>query len=320
MRQVARASLALALVSCALAPTDAPTEAPATPTRQTLVIHGTGDVSLDPSHVTALRRHGYGWAWSGLEGLFSGDDLTVVNLECAATDLVDPVPKAFTIRCDPRALPAARRAGVDVASLANNHAYDHGPAGLVDSLDRIRGARIVPVGAGVDRAEALRAARFAIDGWNVAVVGIDQVLDPVDAVAGPRKPGTAAGHDVALAMRAVRDAATSADLVVVMIHWGVELDTQPRRYQVRQAHRMVDAGADVIFGGHPHTLQPMETYRGRPIFYSLGNLVWPRGTSAGNETAIAEITVDPDGTIHGRLLPAGLASDGHPVLLSLASA
>jgi poly-gamma-glutamate capsule biosynthesis protein CapA/YwtB (metallophosphatase superfamily) len=309
LRLVARVSVALTLASCAVPSTGAPTR-----TKGTLVIHGTGDVSLDPAQIPAFGTHGYDWAWSGLDGLFGRDDLTVVNLECPATDLVDPEPKAFTFRCDPQALPAARRAGVEVVNQANNHAYDEGPAGLVDSLRQIRTAGLTPVGAGSDRAEALRAATFQINGWKVAVLGIDEVLDPVDEVAGPDKPGTAAGHDFGLALRAVRDAAASSDLVVVMIHWGVELEARPRAYQVEQAHRMVDAGADVIFGGHSHRLQPIETYRGRPIFYSLGNLVWPHLTAAGSASAVAEVTVYADGTVRGRLLPAVLVSDGHPVL------
>ena len=185
-------------------------------------------------------------------------------------------------------------------SQANNHAYDQGPAGLVDSLEVIRAAGLASVGAGADESEALRAARFEIRGWKVAVVGIDQVLDPLDQVAGPNKPGTAAGHDFRLVLRAVRDAAASSNLVFVMIHWGVELEERPRPYQVRQAHRMIDAGADVIFGAHPHVLQPMEEYRGRPIFYSLGNLVWPRISEETSATAVAEVTVAPDGTIHAQ--------------------
>ena len=311
LRWVAAVSMALTLASCvggSTGPAD-------TQTRGTLVIHGTGDVSLDPSQIPAFRTHGYGWAWSGLGGLFGRDDLTVVNLECPVTDIVDPEPKAFTFRCDPQALLAARRAGVDVMSQANNHAYDQGPAGLVDSVDAIRAAGLSSVGAGADGSEALRAARFRIHRWTVAVVGIDQVLDPPDQVAGPDKPGTAAGHNFGLALRAVQAAAVSSDLVLVMIHWGVELEAQPRAYQVRQAHRMIDAGADVIFGSHPHVLQPLETYRGRPIFYSLGNLVWPRISPATSATAIAEIIVAPDGAIQATLLPVEIVSDGHPELV-----
>jgi poly-gamma-glutamate capsule biosynthesis protein CapA/YwtB (metallophosphatase superfamily) len=308
LRWVVGLSMALTLASCAVASTPTMDQA----TRGSLVIHGTGDVSLDPSQIPAFRTHGYDWAWSGLGGLFGRDDLTMVNLECPVTDIVDPEPKAFTFRCDPQALPAARRAGVDVMSQANNHAYDQGPAGLVDSVDTIRGAGLTSVGAGADEAAALRAARFEINGWTVAVVGIDQVLDPLDQVAGPTKPGTAAGHDFRLALRAVRDAAASSDLVLVMIHWGVELEARPRPYQFRQAHRMVDAGADVVFGAHPHVLQPMETYRGRPIFYSLGNLVWPRISKEASVTAVAEVIVAPDGTIRARMLPVEIVSNGHP--------
>jgi len=303
--------MALTLVSCAVAST--PTSGP--DTRGTLVIHGTGDVSLDPSQIQAFRTHGYDWAWSGLRGLFDRDDLTMVNLECPVTDIMDPAPKAFTFRCDPQALPAARRAGVDVVSQANNHAYDQGPAGLMDSLDAIRAAGLASVGAGADESDALRAATFEVHGWTVAVVGIDQILDPPEQVAGPDKPGTAAGHDFGLALRAVRDAAASSDLVFVMIHWGVELEAQPRPYQGRQAHRLVDAGADVIFGAHPHVIQPLETYRGRPIFYSLGNFVWPRISKEASPSAFAEVVIAPDGTIQARMVPIEIVSDGHPVVM-----
>jgi hypothetical protein len=292
---------------------------PTSPARGTLVIHGTGDVSLDPAYLPVFRSKGYGWAWSGLGGLFERDDLTVVNLECPATRVVAPVPKQFNFRCDPAALPSARRAGVDVANQSNNHAYDQGPDGLVDSLKRIRAAGLTPVGAGRNRDEALRAAVFELKGWSVAVVGIDEVLDPITMAAGPNTPGTAAGHDFGLAMKAVRDAAADADVVVVAIHWGVELDTRPRPYQIAEAHRLIDAGADVIFGAHSHRLQPMETYRGRPIFYGLGNFVWPHLSEAGSTTAVAEVTVEPGGSgaaarFRGRLLPAFIVSDGHPVL------
>jgi hypothetical protein len=293
-----------------------PAEATPTPEphRGTLLIHGTGDVSLDPSYIGAFASNGYDWAWSGLGGLFERDDLTVINLECPATTVVAPVPKEFRFRCDPDALPAAERAGVEVANQSNNHAYDQGPDGLVDSIRRIRAAGLTPVGAGRNEDEALRAALFDIKGWKVAVLGIDEVLDPLDMVAGTDKPGTAAGHDFGLALRAVRDAARRSDLVVVMIHWGVELDTRPRDYQVDEAHRLIDAGADIIFGGHSHRLQPMELYHRRPVFYSLGNFVWPHLSEEGSTTGVAEVRVTPTGAFHARLLPAYIVSDGHPVL------
>jgi poly-gamma-glutamate synthesis protein (capsule biosynthesis protein) len=290
-----------------------PTPSP-TPPRERIVIHGTGDVSLDPDYIPAFRSNGYGWAWSGLDGLFREDDLTVINLECPSTDIVAPIPKTFSFRCDPAALPVAKRFGVDVANLANNHGYDHGPDALLDSIRNVERADLVAVGAGRDAEEADAPRYVDVKGWRIGIVGVGEVLDPLDQVSTGDEPGTSVGHDFPRALRAIREAETNADLVVVSIHWGVELDTQPREYQVDEAHRMIDAGADVIFGHHAHRLQPMDTYEGRPIFYGLGNFVWPNFSVAGSTTAVAEVVVFPNGGIRGRLLPAFIESPGHPVL------
>jgi poly-gamma-glutamate capsule biosynthesis protein CapA/YwtB (metallophosphatase superfamily) len=281
-----------------------------------LVIHGTGDVNLDPSYIPALASNGYGWAWSGLGGLFRHDDLTVINHECPSTDIVAPLEKRFVFRCDPDALDDARRAGVDVANLANNHGFDQGRDGLLDSIRNFERADIVPIGAGASQEEADAPAYIEANGWTIGLVGVGEVTDPDSQVAVGEEIGTSVGRDFGRALRAIREAEANADVVIVVIHWGVELDTQPRDYQVDEAHRMIDAGADVIFGSHAHRLQPMDSYDGKPVFYGLGNFVWPRFSAEGSTTAVAEVVVRPDGSITGRLLPATIVSDGHPVLNS----
>jgi poly-gamma-glutamate capsule biosynthesis protein CapA/YwtB (metallophosphatase superfamily) len=292
----------------------AATPTPSEGSKQKIVIHGTGDVSLDPSYIPAFRTNGYGWAWSGLEGLFTRDDLTVINHECPSTEIVAPLSKTFVFRCDPEALDEASDAGIEVASLANNHGFDHGPQALLDSIRNLRRAGIVPIGAGASEQEADAPAYVEVKGWTIGLVGVGEVTDPDSQVADGDEIGTAVGHEFARAIRAIREAQDNADLVIVVIHWGVELDTQPREYQVDEAHRMIDAGADVIFGHHAHRLQPMDTYRGRPIFYGLGNFVWPSFSVEGSTTAVARVVVRPDGTLTGTLLPAYIVSDGHPVL------
>jgi hypothetical protein len=285
------------------------------PTKGMLLIHGAGDVSLDPSFVPTFRTHGYAWAWTGLNGLFKTDDLTVVNLECAVSNLGSPVPKVFNFRGDPAALPAMRAAGVDVANMANNHSYDYGPAALLDTRKNLIANDIAPVGAGQDPTQANAPAIFEVNGWMIAVLGFDKVVDPYpDAIAAPGHPGTADGHDYDAMVAAVKAAAAQADLVIVDVHWGVELDTQPRADDVVLAHRFIDAGADIIFGGHSHRLQPMETYKGKLIFYSLANFVWPDFSVASATTAVAEVTVSPGGKLTGRLIPVFVTDAGHPVL------
>ena len=298
------------------APSLVPSPSPTPPHRGRLVIHGTGDVSLDPSYIPNFQTYGYDYAFSGLGGLFKRDDLTVVNLECPAATGGSKWPgKQFNFRCDPDALPVMRRAGVEVAHQGNNHAYDYGPEALLESRRNIRRAGMASTGTGKDPEQAEAPARFDINGWRIAVVGFDQVLDPQpEEQAQPGHPGTACGHDVDCMVAATERAAADADLVIVVIHWGVELDTAPRAEQVEEAHRFIDAGADVIFGHHAHRLQPMGTYKGRPIFYGLGNFVWPNHSVAGATTAVAEVVVTPSGKLRGRLLPAYIESAGHPVL------
>jgi len=285
------------------------------PAKGTLVIHGAGDVNLDPSFIPNFEVHGYAWAWSGLDGLFKTDDLTVVNLECAVSNLGAPVPKEFNFRGDPKALPAMNMAGVEVANMGNNHSYDFGPDALIDTRKNLLANEIAPVGAGKDPAQANAAAILEVNGWTIAVVGFDKVVDPYpDAIAGPGHPGTADGHDTDAMVAAVKAAAKQAEIVIVAIHWGVELDTEPRPDDVDLAHRFIDAGADIIFGGHSHRLQPMEKYKGKVIFYSLANFVWPDFSEAGATTAVAEVTVSAKGKLTGRLIPAFIEDAGHPVL------
>jgi poly-gamma-glutamate capsule biosynthesis protein CapA/YwtB (metallophosphatase superfamily) len=297
----------------------APTSAPPAPARGRLVVHGTGDVNLDPTYIPALGARGYDHAWSGLGGLFTDDDLTVVNLECPVSDRGAVVPKEFNFRCDPAALPAARTAGVEVANQANNHSRDFGPDALLDSAERLRSNGITPVGVGADPRAAATPAIIERNGWRIAVLGFGGVVPAADWLVGRGRPGMADGDDITTMTAAVRAADEVADLVFVTIHWGVELDTRPRADDVARAHALIDAGADGIFGHHAHRLQPLDSYGGRPIAWGLGNFVWPAFSDAGSRTAVAEFVVSPDGAVSGCLLPARITSPGHPELIGARS-
>lgn len=295
-------------------PTDSSPSPSPSPARGSLLIHGTGDVNLDAGYVRSLETRGYGHAWSGLAGLFKQDDLTVVNLECAVSTLGSPVDKEFTFRADPAALPSMRKAGVEVANLGNNHSRDYGPDALLDSRRNLLRNDITPVGVGRDEDQAHEPAILEANGWTVAVLGFGGVVPTPDWIAGPEHPGMADGDDISSMVNAVKAADQVADLVIVAIHWGVELDTKPRPEDIERAFAMIDAGADAIFGHHSHRLQPMGRYKGRPIFWSLGNFVWPTFSVEGSTTAVAEVTVTPKGKVTGRLIPAYIESSGHPVI------
>lgn len=291
-----------------------PTTTTTLPPKGELVIHGTGDVAVDPSYIPALASNGWDHAWSGLEGLFLEDDLTVINLECVPSDIGSPLDKAFVFRCPTESLPSIQAAGIDVANMGNNHSGDFGKEALVDGRANLLSAGIAPVGAGKDVFEAGEPALFEVDGWTVAVVGFGGVAPSNSWYATESRAGMRSGDHNDQMVEAVRAADEVADLVIVTIHWGAELDTEPRPEDVERAEQMIQAGADVIFGHHQHRLNPMEIVDGAPVFWGLGNFVWPHNSVASATTAVARVVVSPEGEIKACLIPAYIETHGHPVL------
>lgn len=311
-----QATLPTAPASTTLAPppTIAPTSTTTTqPERGDLVIHGVGDVNLDTSYIPALAERGFDWAWSGLDGLFLNDDLTIVNLECSPSPLGSPEPKEFTFRC-PEGFGQMAAAGVDLANLANNHSQDFGKEALIDGRLRLLEAGIDTVGAGRNLRQANAYFPYLIEGWKVAVVGLGGIQPHEGWLATDDRAGMADGDSIASMTAAVERAEAWADWVIVTVHWGVELDLAPRPDDIERAEALIAAGADVIFGHHPHRLQPLEAIEGAWVAWSLGNFVWPNFSAAGSETAVAQVVITPEGTVTGCLIPAAIESPGHPVL------
>lgn len=317
--------MAVAVVACSrpeaelrAATTTTPTTTTAAPTttepaKGWLVVQGAGDVNLDQSHIPALAERGYEWAWSGLDGLFLHDNLSVINLECSPSALGVAEPKAFTFQC-PDGMPEMAAAGVDVTNLGNNHSQDFGKEAMLDGRQRLLEAGLNPVGAGIDATEAAGFARFEIEGWKVAVLGFGGVQPHDGWIATSDQPGMADGDTLETMIAAVIAAEEWADWIVVAIHWGQELDLEPRPDDVERTRAMIEAGADIVFGHHAHRLQPFEIVGDRPVFWGLGNFVWPRITDAGAESAVGRVVISPDGDINGCLIPVEIESSGHPVL------
>jgi poly-gamma-glutamate synthesis protein (capsule biosynthesis protein) len=284
------------------------------PPRGELVIQGVGDTNFDPDYITDFRQVGYAAAFEGLEGIFLDDDITVVNLECPPTDVGAQADKEYSFRCDPAALPVMAEHGVEVANLANNHSQDRGAEGLLDSIENVRAAGMSPVGVGANLGEAVTPALIEVDGWTVAVLGMGGIHPNVGWLATEDRPGMADGDDIEQMVASVKAAAAHADVVVVTIHWGTELVTEPDPGDRERAEAMIAAGADVIFGHHAHRLGEMELIDGAPVFWTLGNFVWPRLSDAGATTAVARVTVSPDGPVEACLIPAFIERSGRPEL------
>jgi poly-gamma-glutamate capsule biosynthesis protein CapA/YwtB (metallophosphatase superfamily) len=243
-------------------------------------------------------------------------DLTMVNLETAVTTGGVPEDKSFTFRAPPTALAALTAAGVDLATMANNHAADYGATGLRDSLQAIADSRFPVIGIGANERQAYAPYTTTVHGLRVAVFAATQVHDHTLAyfTAGPESAGVA-GADSDLLVQGVRDASTEFDVVVVYLHWGTEYEACPNSEQERLAATLAGAGATAVVGTHAHVLQGAG-WRDDGVYvaYGLSNYLWWR--SFGNEqddSGVLTLTFGNDAVTAAAFSPSRLDDTGVPV-------
>jgi poly-gamma-glutamate synthesis protein (capsule biosynthesis protein) len=208
--------------------------------------------------------------FAGVKPLLDSADVNVINFEGVATNAFVPhTSKSFLLKM-PLSVPAMlSHVGVDVALLANNHAMDFGFQGLYDTVTTLREAGMAVGGAGADLAEALKPVILGAGGRSVCLLAFSRTL-PESFWATETSPGTAY-VDFDETARHIERCKDAGHFTIANFHWGQELKFQPKKYQRDLARVAIRAGADTVIGHHPHVLQSVEIYRGRPIFYSLGN-------------------------------------------------
>ncbi|MCH8901797.1 MAG: CapA family protein [Chloroflexi bacterium] len=223
-----------------------------------------------------------------------------------------PEEKLFVFIAPPSAAQTMAAAGVDVGNLGNNHTLDFGRTALLDTISNLQAAGVAPVGGGANAAEAYAPASFEIGGVRVAVLGLSHVVPFLSWEAGDGT-GVASAFQEERALEAVRAAKAAHDVVIVMIHWGFEGWTCPNVFQLRFGDSLIEAGASVVLGTHPHVLQPIVERDGGIIAYSLGNFVWaPRSGPAG-ETGVLEVQFEGSQLSGYRFYPHVLDAQGAPV-------
>ena len=305
---------------------------------------------------------------SAVRSMLRGADIAFGNLETPVSERGTPVDKWINMRMPPALLAEVVDMGFDIVTLANNHMWDFGEVAFDDTLRHLADDALPFVGAGADLEAAWRAEFVTIDKRKVAFLGATSTLGPgsaaaagrpgvapirvsesyhIDPLASLEQPGSAPyvhtrawREDLERAIDAVETASAAADYVVLALHWGVPPFWRSRfqdgvaDYQIEIGRALIEAGADVIIGHHPHSLQDVEVYRGKPIFYSLGNFVFhhnmgpvsktpvsrnaPYAVSVNrrdrnwSETVIALAEIGEDRNASYVLQPAQLDADGKP--------
>jgi len=255
----------------------------------------TGDLLLDRGVRPWAERRGVEWLLDSVSPLFKKADAAIVNLECPITDKVTPQPKQYVFRADVRWADDLHKAGITHASMANNHSMDQGYQGVQSTYESLTKADITPLGCGKTRQERITPSVITKGNVNVAI--FSSVLFPIESwVPNPEGKYSPCQADVTTLCSAIREYKQQhpKHKAIVYLHWGVEyqeIPTQPQRMQTAQ---LISAGADAIVGHHPHVVQKMGRIDGKPVFYSLGHLVFDSTRPQGNRGQIARLVVKSD--------------------------
>lgn len=260
----------------------------------TLTVTFAGDVLLDRGVRQMIERHGgdANCLFSPtVDSVFASSDLVVANLECPATDIKTPVYKNFIFRGEPKWLEVLKNHGVTHLNLANNHSVDQGREGLIDTRDNILKYGMVPIGAGSCMSEAVMPVKISDCPRNVYVVASLRLsLENISYL--PHLPSVSQGSFEELEER-VRQLRSNdpQSCIVVCLHWGAEHIMRPAVQQVMQARRLIDAGADCLICHHTHTMQSIEYYNGKPIYYSIGNFIFDQSRDINSRACMVQLMI-----------------------------
>ncbi|MBD3311213.1 MAG: AmmeMemoRadiSam system protein B [Candidatus Magasanikbacteria bacterium] len=233
-----------------------------------------GDIMLDRDVKLFIDQYGYDYILENIAGynrkFFQGLDLVAGNLEGSFADYRRHTSKEIAFRFDPNLIPFLKKYNFNIFNLANNHILDMGFGGLEETIENLESADIDFYGAKLVGNDFSYIEKD-INGLKIAFIGFDDVNSRINTD---------------YLKKTIEKIDDTNDYVVVNIHWGNEYHPyQSNSRQQMLAHMMIDSGADVIIGHHPHVIQEIEVYKDKPIFYSLGNFIfdqyWSQETQEG---------------------------------------
>ena len=261
----------------------------------TLSIVFTGDILLDRGVRRVINHHGVDHLFSeGIDSVFRSAQVVVGNLECPATKIESPVFKRFIFRGEPEWLNTLKHHGITHLNLANNHSIDQGREGLLDTKRNITEAGMIPIGGGENMQEASKPVMLAEYPRKVWMVpSLRLALENYAYL--PDKPCVSQEPMDSLLERVNRlRKADSTAIIIVSLHWGGEHTLQPVPRQRLEAHQLILAGADVLICHHTHTLQTIEDYHGRKIYYSIGNFIFDQQKPLNSRACIVRLSIKKD--------------------------
>jgi poly-gamma-glutamate synthesis protein (capsule biosynthesis protein) len=243
-----------------------------------------GDVMLDRGVKYEIMEHGKMYPFFRIARFVRSKDLAFCNMECAISGQGEPLNKNYRFRIDPSVIDGIKKSGFNVFCLANNHTFDYGEKAMLDTKRVLETNGFVTVGLGKTRQESAQARIIVKKGIKFAVLAyVNPVIEGVRH--SKNFPGPAY-MDLGTIVSEIKQVRAKVDYVIVSLHWGAEYSFSPTADQQKIAYKIIDAGADLILGHHPHVMQTIEKYKDKYIVYSMGNFIFNPIREPGKQTFI----------------------------------
>ena len=250
-----------------------------------------------------------GFLGQSILDIFQQTDIMIANHEYAATDLPDSAKdteQLYNFKAPVAREILWKELGVDIVSLANNHAMDYGEQSLIDTLDALDGVDVGRIGAGRNLEDALKADIRTVNGKKIAVLAASRFILNWQWYAQENKPGVMTTYESTDRFGMIKDEIKrlkeeeKCDIVAVYVHFGKEHTYEILQNQKNIAYGYIDSGADFVIGSHAHNLQGIEIYNGAPIYYNLGNFLFTNSTV---DTMVVNIEINEDNTVSTSITP-----------------
>lgn len=288
---------------------------------RTIRLTAVGDMMVGRRVGRILHEKGTNLAYKNLEGIFNRSDILFANLECPISDRGKKLPgKGICLRARPEMIQVLKEPGFDIVSLANNHVLDYDTEALIDTFNILKENDIAYIGAGTNIEEARKPHIVKVKGKTFAFLGYDEFAYIYYSnsykrrfVATDNLAGTAPLR-LDYIIEDVKKIREEVDYVVVSLHWGTEESNKINSTQKEIAHKLIDNGVDIILGHHPHVIQPIEVYKGKPIIYSMGNYIFDQNDENNKQGMAVEILIEY-GKINGvYALPIYILNKSEPII------
>jgi len=268
-----------------------------------------GDVLLDRDVRKIIEQNDIFYPFEKIKDIISANDIAFYNNECPFADTSDgfPINKRFSFRAEPEFIAGLKYAGFNVASVANNHTIDYGKTGFMRTIELLNNDSVFTVGGAENQAKAFEPLLIEKNGQTFAFfANLEFLLEGTSFI--QNKPYPAYAQIDRLCSQ-IEKYNSIVDFVIVSFHWGTESATTPNYKQIEYAHKVIDAGADLVIGHHPHVLQSIEVYRNKIILYSLGNFVFDNKQKLQKQSAIFNCVFDNGEIKNPELIPVSIVNN-----------